>query len=64
MLRLLSFLLLVAVFGFGGAMVILLVLGLGLLVIRLIPFLLVLWIVSIVVRSVCDTGDEYRREYW
>ena len=64
MLRILSFLLLVAVFGFGGAMVILLALGLGLLVIKLIPFLLVLWIVSIVVRSVCDTGDEYRREYW
>jgi len=65
MLRLISFILLIAMFGFGGAMLILLALGLGILVIKLIPILLVFGLISMVLRRLDGPEELYRRkEYW
>ncbi len=65
MTRLIGFLLLVAFFGFGGALLILLALGLGILVIKLIPLLLVFGLVSMVVKRLAGPEELYhRRDYW
>ena len=65
MTRLIGFLLLVAFFGFGGALLILLALGLGILVIKLIPILLVFGLVSMVIRKLDGSEELYqRRDYW
>ena len=65
MRKLLGFLLLVAIFGFGGALAIVLALGLGVLIIKLIPVLLVAGLVSMIVKRVFYTErPEYRRDYW
>ncbi|MBQ6361739.1 MAG: hypothetical protein IJJ25_11435 [Lachnospiraceae bacterium] len=65
MTRLIGFLLLVAFFGFGGALLILLALGLGILVIKLIPILLVFGLVSMVIRKLDGPEELYqRRDYW
>ena len=65
MTRLIGFLLLVAFFGFGGALLILLALGLGILVIKLIPILLVFGLVSMVIRRLDGPEELYqRRDYW
>ncbi len=65
MTRLIGFILLIAMFGFGGAMLILLALGLGILVIKLIPILLVFGLVSMVIRRLDGPEELYqRRDYW
>ena len=65
MTRLIGFILLIAMFGFGGAMLILLALGLGILVIKLIPILLVFGLVSLVIRKLYGPEELYqRRDYW